>query len=211
MAASHGDFATELKLLEPLAQAGNSDAQVMLGDMYKNGDGVPTDYPKAFGWYQKAAQQGNVQAEADLGTAYFDRTSSTHSDQDMNRDYLAAARWWRKAAEQGSATAQANLGIAYELGQGVPANIADAARWFQRSAEQGNATAQYHLGIIAEYGEVGPADNAQACVWFSLAAARGNKEAAVLREALEKALTREQVEDIQSRVAEWKPRHVDMR
>jgi len=195
------DYATELKLLRPIAEAGDARAQTLLGDMYKNGEGVPTDYGKAFGWYQKAAIQGKAQAEADLGTAYFEGAGDPKNYQ----DYAEAARWWHAAAKQGSAVAQADLGTAYDLGQGVPESDAEAIRWFRMSAEQGDAAAQYNLGIMSEYGVAGPADDVQACVWFSLAAARGDKEAAELRDDLEKAMTPAQVAEVRQQVAAWKP------
>jgi predicted nucleic acid-binding Zn ribbon protein len=200
-AAAQQDYATERELLRPLADAGDSDAQTMLGDLYKNGKGVPQDYAKAFGWYQKAANGGDVQAETDLGTAYFDGAGDPRNYQ----DYAAAARWWRRAARGGSAEAEANLGVAYKLGQGVPENDHDAARWFRKSAAQGNAVAQYNLGIMSEYGEAGAVDRIQSAVWFTLSADGGDKEAAELRDALEKSMSHAQIEEVGRRVAEWRP------
>jgi TPR repeat protein len=57
------DYATELKLLRPLAEQGNALAQVMLGRMYASGQGVPKDYAEAVRWYRKAAEQGNALAQ----------------------------------------------------------------------------------------------------------------------------------------------------
>jgi TPR repeat protein len=46
-AAIHGDDATALRELLPLAQQGNAAAQYNLGVMYSNGRGVPQDYAQA--------------------------------------------------------------------------------------------------------------------------------------------------------------------
>ena len=42
-----GDYATAMRLLRPLAQQGNADAQITLGKMYNFGFGVPKDYAQA--------------------------------------------------------------------------------------------------------------------------------------------------------------------
>jgi TPR repeat protein len=57
-----GDYATELQILRPLAEQGNALAQLGLGVMYANGQGVPQDYGQAVVWYRKAADQGDADA-----------------------------------------------------------------------------------------------------------------------------------------------------
>ncbi|HEX4143446.1 MAG TPA: SEL1-like repeat protein [Pirellulales bacterium] len=49
-----------LKWLKLAADAGNSDAQLILGVMYHNGEGVAQDYGEARQWYVKAAESGNT-------------------------------------------------------------------------------------------------------------------------------------------------------
>lgn len=53
------------------AEAGDADAQSILGYIYEKGDGVPKDAAKAAVWYQKAAAQGNARAQTNLGYAYW--------------------------------------------------------------------------------------------------------------------------------------------
>jgi TPR repeat protein len=67
-----GDYATAMRLLRPLAEQGNADAQFELGFMYQYGEGVPEDYEQAVAWYRKAADQGNAGGQACLGTMYRD-------------------------------------------------------------------------------------------------------------------------------------------
>jgi TPR repeat protein len=51
MAANkRGDYATALRLLEPLAEQGNAHAQTKLGAMYDSAIGVPKDYAQAMKW-----------------------------------------------------------------------------------------------------------------------------------------------------------------
>src|SRR5260221_9625207 len=53
-----------------LADKGNSYAQNKVGAIYEYGLGVPQDYAQAMTWYRKAADQGFVRAEVNLGNLY---------------------------------------------------------------------------------------------------------------------------------------------
>jgi hypothetical protein len=60
---------------------------------------VKQDYSKAAEWFRKAAEQGYINAQMDLGDCYNDGLGVTQND-------AKAAKWYRKAAEQGSSDAQ---------------------------------------------------------------------------------------------------------
>jgi TPR repeat protein len=66
-----GDYATELRLLRPLAEHGNAEAQTALGFMYDAGHGVPQDWIEAVKWYRCAADQGFADAQDSLARMYF--------------------------------------------------------------------------------------------------------------------------------------------
>ena len=53
-AHGRGDYATAMRLLRPLADQGNADAQFNLGVIYE----VAQDYAEAVKWFRKAAEQG---------------------------------------------------------------------------------------------------------------------------------------------------------
>jgi TPR repeat protein len=55
-------------------------------------------------WYRKAAEQGDVKAQANLGLCYY-------NGKGVGQNYKEAARWCLKAAEMGHAKAQYNLGM----------------------------------------------------------------------------------------------------
>jgi uncharacterized protein len=129
-AYKRGDYATAVRLFRPLADDGDASAQVVLGFMYKRGQGVPQDYAAAVRWYRLAAEQGDASAQADLGFMY-------EMGQGATQDYAEAVRWYRLAADQGVATAQAALGFMYEAGRGVPQNDVLAHMWFSVSAPRG--------------------------------------------------------------------------
>src|ERR1043165_6239996 len=99
-----GDYALAARLLRPLAEQGLAEAQVRLGFMYGQGQGVPQDYQEAAKWTRRAAEQGLADAQFDLGVMY-------GQGQGVPQDHQEAAKWYRKAAEQGHERAQYNLGV----------------------------------------------------------------------------------------------------
>jgi TPR repeat protein len=62
-----GDYATALRLLRPLANQGNADAQINLGMKYLSGKGVEQNDAEAIRWVRLAADQGNADAQLHLG------------------------------------------------------------------------------------------------------------------------------------------------
>ena len=100
------DYETAYKLILPLAEQGDAQAQYNLGVMYDKGRGVPQDYKEAVKWYRLAAEQGVREAQYNLGNKY-------SKGQGVPQDYKEAVKWYRLSAEQGIAKAQYNLGFMY--------------------------------------------------------------------------------------------------
>ena len=69
------------------------------------------DYKKAVEWYQKAAAQGEAEAQCMLGLCY-------EVGQGVTKDYKKAVEWYQKAAAQGDANAQWILGWCYTKDKG---------------------------------------------------------------------------------------------
>ena len=67
-----------------------------------NGDGVTKDYAEAVKWYRKAAEQGVVQAQHNLGLMYA-------YGEGVEQDAEAARAWYGKAAAQGHEEAREAL------------------------------------------------------------------------------------------------------
>ena len=111
-AAQSGDFATALREWTPLAEQGDARAQLNLGFMYHQGQGVPQDDKTAVKWYLIAAEQGNARAQYNLGQMY-------RKGEGVPQDDKAAAKWYTLAAKQGIAIAQYSLGLMYDNGRGV--------------------------------------------------------------------------------------------
>ena len=79
--------------LHKQAAQGIAWAQHNLGVLYDNGRGVPQDYVKARGWYEKAAAQGNAWAQHNLGVLY-------DNGRGVPQDYVKAYMWLDLAAAQ---------------------------------------------------------------------------------------------------------------
>jgi len=88
------------------------------------------DYDTALKEWRPLAEQGDADAQFNLGVMY-----------DMGlgvpQDYQEAVRWYRRAAEQGNAGAQNNLGFMYGNAQGVPKDYVLVHMWLNLAAAQG--------------------------------------------------------------------------
>lgn len=83
---------------EELANEGNGFAQLIMGDIYRDGNdalNVSQNLAKSFRWYQKAANQGFMSAQNNLGVMYA-------NGQGVRQDYKIAKEWFGKACDNGS-------------------------------------------------------------------------------------------------------------
>ena len=60
--------------------------------MYDNGHGVRQDYAEAFRWYHKAAEQGDAEAQYNLGAMY-------HNGDGVRRNFHLSKEWFSKACD----------------------------------------------------------------------------------------------------------------
>ena len=88
-----------IRVWKGAADQGRVKAQLNLGAMYYQGQGVPKSYKEALVWCLEAADQGNVEAQFNLGFMY-------QQGQGVVQSCKEAAVWCRKAADQGLAEAQ---------------------------------------------------------------------------------------------------------
>jgi TPR repeat protein len=172
-----GNYPTAMRLLRPLADKGNAEAQDYLGTIYTFGEdlGVPRDDAAALTWYRKAANQGYAKAQFNLSFLYM-------LGRGVPEDQAASTSWARKAANQGYPAGQYMLGLSYLYGVGVPQDYLTAYMWFYL------ADADKLEGI--ELAEV---------VKFKDGIAAGITEAAT-------NMTAAQITEAQKRASEWKPK-----
>ena len=90
-AARVRDFSKAAELLEPLAKAGNTEAQYQLASLLRSGKGVPRDYEQAIKWLNRAAAQDNTNAQYTLGIMYENGWGVEKSQQEAMEWFSAAA------------------------------------------------------------------------------------------------------------------------
>jgi hypothetical protein len=229
-AFERGDYETALRLLRAPAEQGNADAQLLLGVMYQDGDGVPKDAAQAAQWIRKAAEQDNATAEFALGVMYLQAMGVPKDEAAAVRwlekaatrvppaqftlarfheekgNYAEALKWYRLLASRGDADSQNDVGHFYETGRGVPQNYTEAANWYRFAADQGNASAQNNLGTLYAKGRGVPRDDVAAYMWFALSAAQNNPPAAENRAAAAASMTPDQIAEAEKLVRAWKPK-----
>ncbi len=169
-ACDSGDYVAALKILRPLADQSNAQAQYLLGYLYDQGRGVAQNDVEAVKWYRLAADQGEAGAQYNLGNMYLQGRGVVQDD-------VEAVRWLCLAADQGSSQAQSNLGVMYDCGRGVPQNDVEAVKWYRLAADQSEAGAQYNLSKMYLQGRGVVQDDVEAVEWLRLAADHGSAEA----------------------------------
>lgn len=88
-------------------------------------------------------------------------------------DYRSAYNFTVPLASKGDPAAENLLGMMYELGKGVPQNLAKSVAYYRQGAEQGNEYAQYNLAVSYDAGTGVPQSYREAVRWFERAAKQG--------------------------------------
>ncbi len=118
------------------AEYGLADAQCALGDVYMHNNlllgckQVAPNYKLGVHWYEKAANQGHIQAQYKLGCIY-EFGIGTY----MNK--LKAVEFYRIAAKKIILLPSIDWGIFILVRFGVPRNEEESRKWYIKSAKQG--------------------------------------------------------------------------
>ena len=121
-------------------------------------------------WYQIAAEQGNIEAQQNMGHI-------CRRGEGAEQNYEKAIEWYLKAAEQGDAVSQRLLGFMCMKGLGAEINTEKALEWYTKAAEQGDALSQKALGRFYYNGTGVEKDYGKSFEWYMKAAEQGNVEA----------------------------------
>lgn len=117
-----------------------------LGIRYSTGSGVEKDENKAFEYYRKAAEMGNVLAQNSLAHCYYEGVG-------VYRDVNMALRWWEDASDQGLSEAMYNIGVCYYNGfvTGIQ-DVLMAGKWWKKAADLGYPEAIMSLNELKSKG-----------------------------------------------------------
>lgn len=132
-----GDYQGAVAEWRPAALAGDADAQFNLGQAYKLGRGVPTDLAQAEDWYRRAAKQGHLQAEDNLGLVLF-----TANRRDEAMPFIL------RSADRGEPRAQYVLGTAHFNGDLAPRDLPRAYALTKRASDAGLTIASARLAQL---------------------------------------------------------------
>ncbi len=135
-----GDYATAVKLWRPLAIKGDADAQFNLAQAYRFGRSVPMDLKAAEDWYRRAAAQGHLQAEDNLGLIMF-----------QNGDRQNAMPMIRRSANRGDPRAQYVLATAMFNGDFAEKDWTTAYALMTRASATGLARASASLAQMDKF------------------------------------------------------------
>lgn len=157
-------------LVTPLANAGDAEAQFILGYLYF----TECDYPPSvsYEWLKRAAEQGH--ADSCYHLAGFPTSAKfTPGLSDSERVNLLI-----RAGELGSVRAQRDLGAFYATGDWAgPKSEVEAIKWYTKAAQVGNSDAQYNLAFMFLKGEGVPQNSVEGIAWLRKAAEQGHDQA----------------------------------
>jgi len=122
--------------VEP-AQAGDPQAEFLLGEAYRLGRSVDQDLIQASDWYARAARQGDVASAAALGELLVGMRRSGD-----------AVPWLTLAASHNHARATAFLAAIYYTGDGAQRDLILATTLMKKAAAEGSPEARAKLAMM---------------------------------------------------------------
>lgn len=121
-----------------MAVDGEPSAQMLLGALYRYGEGVSKNPQKAIEWYVLAAESGDPQGCYDASDIYYDLG-----------EYTKAFELCLKAAKHELPDAQNRIGMCYlKNDRGTHKNEKLAFDYFSKAAQQGHRAATHNLGNL---------------------------------------------------------------
>ncbi len=139
--AAHADE-LDFGTVKSLADKGDANAQLILGNMHLTGQGTAKSSTEAAKWFRKAADQNNGRAQTALGKLYA-------KGDGVGKDAGAAIKWLSVASEQGRPDAMAQLGLVLRDSDQGGKNWVDAYKWLNLAAGAGDDTAGRARDILA--------------------------------------------------------------
>ncbi len=172
------------------AMSGDAQAQLRLGKMLMQGDTTflcSINRELAAQWLEKAALQGNAEAQYLLAQCYennLDHMGGAEYVDDETGEYVVsdevekmiaqnqekAMQWYLKAAQNGIPKAQLEVATRYYLDNNEKA----ALEWYLKAAQAGLPDAQNKLGDLYRDGELVKQNYSEAVKWYKKAAGQDN-------------------------------------
>jgi TPR repeat protein len=145
--------------IQTAATQGDPWAELILGQRYRDGQGLPKDAAKAEGLFLKAAAKQQSGAEWDLGDLYLRGAG-------VPMDKSKGLKWMKAAARDGDAAAWVDVGDCYRDGAGVAQDFHAAWDAYEQASVRGNGFGDQRLGVLLAKGQGVPVDMAKAKARF---------------------------------------------
>jgi TPR repeat protein len=163
-------------------------SQLSLADDVEEGNTAyqQHDYQAALNAWNPAAQQGDTDAEYNVGQLY-------RLGQGVKINYLTAQSYYIKAAQKDHPLAQLNLGTMYYSGKLGVDEEESAFYWLHKAAENDNAEAQWMIAVMLFNGQGVIQDSIAAYSWLTLASEQHHPQASLDQKKLKRGLSVEQL------------------
>jgi TPR repeat protein len=170
-AFERGDGIEALRLLGPLADAGNKYAQYAVAETLLFNRSLPSgqqrDYARAFALHRQAADQDIPGSQTRVGTAYY------YGDA-VPQDFTMARLWFERAAQNGHPAGQTNLAVMLADGVGGSRDADRAVTLLIDALPRGEANTLNTLANAYARGAGVPLDYAKAQTLYREAALLGH-------------------------------------
>jgi TPR repeat protein len=141
------------------AELGDAGGMVFLGFAYRDGTGVPCDYPEAIRWFIKAVEAGDLHSMIYVGRMYSSYLPSP----------AEAVRWFLKAAEAGFSESYVPLAMHYDDRKSPVYDPVAASKWYHVVADHSEGSNAHALLALARHYRDGtgvPRDPEMAKLWL---------------------------------------------
>lgn len=195
-AYKNGNYERAVKLFRQESEDGNIVADWYLGNMYREGRGVPRDDASAFTYYSRVADHYDpdesdntrlrIIVDSMVRIADYQRTGAVNAGIEANP--AAAARTYLKiATAYGHPAAHYSLGVMCIRGEGVKKNPQQGLKWLMSAARKRYAPAEAFLGELYWAGKIVSPDRTRALMWYLLArqSARAEENPEIFDRALQ--------------------------
>ena len=155
----------------------NTEAKMLLAEMYEKGFYVEQSYLKAFQLYREASEKGNSKATYMIG--YYAENKLYDDVKEFGEYDETAIQNYTKASEEGNSDAYAKLGLIYEKGYfDVEIDLKNAVENYQKSVDiDENPVGLNGLGNAYYNGNVYKRNYAVAVEYYTKAALNDNLDA----------------------------------
>lgn len=161
------------QLLTTVAEQGSVIGMRLLGNLCSDENNPNRDEQRAYEWYLKSAQSGDVFAMSRLAWRLEKGIVSAP-------DFEQAYYWYQKAADHGDSYCMIHVGYYIAMGQVVPKDVKKGIELIQKGVSlEANAPefGYYLLGRFCETGEGMPKDMEKALQYYEKALEKDSEEA----------------------------------